>query len=167
MGAAVIGSLAGLVFLTAGRPWGITLAFTEWGSRLVEVVGLHPQQWYFWQQPANADALSSPLLSHDQTLTDLGVVLGAALAASVSGAWRLRGGVPLRRQLQGISGGLLMGVGARLSGGCNIGAYIGGITTGSVSGWVWAAFALLGTSLGLRTRRRLGMAPLNITESVC
>lgn len=167
VGATVIGLLAGAVFLISGRPWGIILAFTEWGSRLLALAGLHPHHWYFWQQPATAGVLGNPLLANDQTLTDLGIIVGAAIAASVSGAWHLRSGASLRRKLQAVLGGVLMGVGARMSGGCNVGSYLGGISIGSASGWLWAAFALAGTSLGLQLRRRFGMAALDMTESVC
>jgi hypothetical protein len=36
-------------------------------------------------------------------------------------------------------GGLLMGIGARLSSGCNVGAFIGGAASGSLHGLVWLA----------------------------
>ena len=47
----------------------------------------------------------------------------------------------------------MMGYGARLADGCNIGAYFSAIASGSFSGYVWAAAALLGSALGIRLRR--------------
>ena len=45
-------------------------------------------------------------------------------------------------------GGLLMGYGARLAGGCNIGALFSGVASLSLSGWVFAAFLLIGAWIG-------------------
>jgi uncharacterized membrane protein YedE/YeeE len=54
-------------------------------------------------------------------------------------------------------GGLLMGYGAWLSFGCNVGAYLAGIASTSLHGWLWIAFALLGSALGVRLRPRFGL----------
>ena len=45
-----------------------------------------------------------------------------------------------------------MGIGARLAFGCNIGAMLGGIVSGSLHGWVWLIFAFLGSYLVLKMR---------------
>ena len=57
-------------------------------------------------------------------------------------------------------GGVLMGYGARLSFGCNIGALFSGIASGSLHGWLWFAAAFAGSLAGngapvLRPRRVL------------
>ena len=49
-------------------------------------------------------------------------------------------------------GGLLLGYGARLAFGCNIGAYFGGIASGSLHGWLWLVAAFAGNMLGVRLR---------------
>jgi hypothetical protein len=59
------------------------------------------------------------------------------------------------RAVVALAGGLLLGYGARLAFGCNIGAYFSGIASTSLHGWVWFAGALLGTPLGVLLRRRL------------
>ena len=45
-------------------------------------------------------------------------------------------------------GGLLMGYGARIGFGCNIGALFSGIASLSLSGWVYALFLFLGAIIG-------------------
>ena len=55
-------------------------------------------------------------------------------------------------------GGLLMGYGARLAFGCNIGAYFSGIASGSLHGWLWLVAALLGTYIGIAFRPAFGLA---------
>ena len=64
-------------------------------------------------------------------------------------------------------GGVLTGIGARLASGCNIGAYLAGIASGSASGWIWGLAALGGTWLGLRARRLLGLGVPAPRDSVC
>jgi len=53
-------------------------------------------------------------------------------------------------------GGLLMGYGARLGYGCNIGAYLGGLVSGSLHGLVWMIAAFAGSALAIRIKPRLG-----------
>jgi uncharacterized membrane protein YedE/YeeE len=65
--------------------------------------------------------------------------------------------VSLTRGLVALVGGLLLGYGARLAFGCNVGAYFSGIASTSLHGWVWLAGALLGTPIGVMLRRRSGV----------
>jgi hypothetical protein len=37
--------------------------------------------------------------------------------------------------------------------GCNIGAMLSGISTGSIHGWIWVPLAFAGTMIGVRIRR--------------
>jgi hypothetical protein len=46
-----------------------------------------------------------------------------------------------------------MGYSSRLAFGCNIGAMLSGISTGSVHGWIWVPLALMGTAIGIKVRR--------------
>ena len=55
-------------------------------------------------------------------------------------------------------GGLLMGWGARLGFGCNIGAFIGGVASGSLHGWVWFLAALPGCMIGIKLRPLFGLS---------
>ena len=54
-----------------------------------------------------------------------------------------------------VIGGLLMGIGARLAFGCNIGAFLGGISSGSLHGWVWFVFAFFGGWVGFKINNYL------------
>ena len=49
----------------------------------------------------------------------------------------------------------MLGYSARLAFGCNVGAYLGGIASASVHGWVWFALAFAGSIVGVRIRRRV------------
>jgi uncharacterized protein len=89
---------------------------------------------------------------------DVGIMLGALFAAGVAGrfapAWR----VPARSLAGAIVGGLLLGYGARIAYGCNIGAYFSGIASGSVHGWVWFPSAFIGNAVGTTLRPMFGLS---------
>ena len=63
-----------------------------------------------------------------------------------------------RSLLAAALGGLLMGWGARLGFGCNIGAFVGGLASGSLHGWVWFLAALPGCMIGIKLRPLFGLS---------
>jgi uncharacterized membrane protein YedE/YeeE len=167
VGEVVLAGLNALVLLTRGSAWGITSAFALWGAKAAQMVGMHPQNWTYWQSPDNAAALHHGILTDGTTLTDLGIIVGALVASAVAGSFMLHRRVPWRLAVGAVLGGMLMGFGARLAHGCNIGAYLAGIASFSLHGWVWAAMAVLGTWLGLKTRRILGLTNPKPTDTTC
>ena len=154
---AVIAVLCWAVFSLSGHPWGVTFGFTLWGAKLAQDLGVPVAEFTFWQWPGPARALSHSLLSDVSSLMNIGMVLGAAMIAASSGQLT-RQTWPSGRQLVAAAiGGLLMGIGARLSFGCNIGAFLGGIASGSLHGWVWFVLAMAGSWAGIRLRPRFGL----------
>jgi hypothetical protein len=143
--------------LTAGHPWSITYGFGLWGAKIAQGVGIDVASWEFWTWPAQAQALQSSVLADTVSVMDFGLVLGAAIAASVAGKFAPKAKLPLGSLLAAIVGGLLMGYGARLSFGCNIGALFSGIATGSLHGWLWFAAAFAGSYVGVWARPLFGL----------
>ncbi len=89
---------------------------------------------------------------------NLGIVLGAALAATLAGRLSLRK-PPSRLAIIGaLVGGVLMGYGARMAFGCNVGAYFSGIASTSAHGWLWIGFAIAGSWLGIKLRPWFGLS---------
>jgi hypothetical protein len=136
----------------SGRPWGVSAAFALWGAKLFGGLGIEVSSWPYWTAPAQAMALRSSVLVDVSTVMNGGIILGALLAALLAGrlspAWRLS-----RRSLvSAVVGGLMLGYGARISYGCNIGAYFGGIASGSLHGWLWLVAAFAGNVVGTRLR---------------
>jgi uncharacterized membrane protein YedE/YeeE len=151
----------------SGRPWGVTSAFALWGAKAASLIGVDTASWAYWSTKANAAALAAPV-SHDVTsVMDIGIVLGAMLAAALAGryapVWRL----PLRSLVAALVGGLLLGYGARLAYGCNIGAYFSGIVSGSLHGWLWLVFAFFGNVIGTRLRPLFGLEVERVKPTVC
>lgn len=136
----------------AGRPWGITSAFALWGAKVISGLGVDVSGWGFWQVPSNAKALAAPVWEDITSVMDVGIILGALLAAGLAGRFAPSLKIPGRSLLAAVIGGLLLGYGSRLAYGCNIGAYFSGIASGSLHGWVWLVAAFLGNSVGVRLR---------------
>ncbi|MBW8868652.1 MAG: YeeE/YedE family protein, partial [Acidobacteria bacterium] len=120
-------------------------------------LGINVAQWPYWAAPAQAAALKASVLTDVPSVMNAGIILGALAAASAAGrfapAWR----VPLRSLAAAIVGGLMLGYGARIAYGCNIGAYFSGIASGSVHGWVWLPSAFVGNVLGTSLRPMFGL----------
>lgn len=157
-GAVALALLNFATLLLSGRPWGITSAFALWGSKAATVAGYEPASWGYWLPPGPASALAAPLWRDVTSVMDIGIVLGALLAAGLAGKFAPVWCISPRSLFAAAIGGLLLGYGARLAYGCNIGAYFSGIASGSVHGWLWLAAAFVGNVLGTRLRPAFGLA---------
>jgi uncharacterized membrane protein YedE/YeeE len=91
------------------------------------------------------------------SIMDFGIMFGALLASGLAGKFHPGWKVPLRSLVAAVIGGLLLGYGARLAYGCNIGAYFSGIASSSVHGWLWLAAAFIGSMLGTYLRPWFGL----------
>jgi hypothetical protein len=143
--------------LLAGRPWGITSAFALWGAKIAAASGADVASWAYWQVPARAEALRQSVFADITSIMDFGIMLGALLAAGLAGKFSPTWRVPLTSLVAAVIGGLMLGYGARLAYGCNIGAYFSGIASSSLHGWLWFAAALVGSVLGTRLRPLFGL----------
>ncbi|QOU04430.1 YeeE/YedE family protein [Pseudomonas fluorescens] len=143
--------------LLAGQPWSVTFAYNLWGAKLAAVFGLDVTQWEYWTWSMPNQALAGPILAESTSVTNFGLILGALLAAGLSKTFAPVTRIPLGSALAAIIGGLLMGYGARLAFGCNVGALFSGIASGSLHGWVWFVLAFIGSLAGIRTRRLFGL----------
>lgn len=143
--------------IVAGHPWSITYGFGLWGAKIASAAGVPVENWEFWTWPAQAEALSSSVLADSVSVMNFGLILGAALAAALAGKFAPKAAVPLASFAAAALGGLLMGYGARLSFGCNIGALFSGIASGSLHGWLWFAAAFAGSVIGVLARPLFGL----------
>ncbi len=165
IGALVLAGLNALVLLTSGRPWGVTGAFRLWGSKLVAATGLaDPASWPGW---AGSPALEQSILLDNTSVTNLGIVFGALIAAGLAGTFELHRSTPRNVVAAHSIGGVMMGYGAAIAFGCNIGAYFSGIASFSLHGWLWGLSALAGTWVGLRLRPLFGLTNPKPSDSVC
>jgi uncharacterized membrane protein YedE/YeeE len=158
--ALVLAGLSVLTLLVAGHPWSITYGFGLWGAKIAQSLGVPVETWEFWTWPGQAEALRASVLEDTVSVMDFGLILGAALAAGLAGKFAPKAALPFLSLLAAAIGGVLMGYGARLAFGCNIGALFGGIASGSVHGWLWFAAAFAGSYVGITLRPVFGMEGL-------
>ncbi|WP_024696801.1 YeeE/YedE family protein [Pseudomonas avellanae] len=151
-GAVALALLNYATLALAGRPWGITSAFALWGAKAASGLGVDVGSWVFWQSAANAKALAAPVWEDITSVMDIGIMLGALLAAGLAGRFAPSLDIPTRSLMAAVIGGLLLGYGSRLAYGCNIGAYFSGIASGSLHGWLWLVAAYAGNVIGVRLR---------------
>ncbi len=166
MAAAVaLAVLNALTLMTRGEPWGITSAFALWGSKVADFIGFDVASWGYWQGEA-ATALNSSIFADSTTVLNFGVILGAFLASAAGGLFKFTK-ITKGNFMASVIGGLLMGYGARLAFGCNIGAYFGGIASFSLHGYIWGIVAIAGTFLALYLRPLFGLSVPKSNDSVC
>lgn len=154
-GAVMLAVVGIATFVVVGRPWGITSAFALWGAKIFHTAGIPVDTWPYWTWQRGA--LENSVLRDTTSVMDFGIIFGAMAAAALAGKYAPIWKLTRRDVLTAVAGGLLMGYGARLAYGCNIGAYLGGLVSGSLHGWLWLLFGFLGSVLGTRLRLRLGM----------
>lgn len=164
LAAVILAVLNAITLSIRGNPWGITSAFALWGSKFLQVFGVDVASWTYWQ--GSQQSLNQTVLADSTSVMNFGIILGAFIAASFQGNFKpgkIRPGIGIAS----ILGGVLMGYGARLAFGCNIGAYFGGIASFSLHGWVWMIMALLGTFLALFIRPLFGLKNPSPKDSIC
>ena len=156
-GAVTLALLNMFTLFVAGHPWSVTFAFGLWGAKVATLFGVDVAHWEYWTWAYPSKALHQSILNDSVSLTNIGLILGAFIASSLSGKERSIIKISLRSSLAAILGGILMGYGARLAFGCNIGALFSGIASGSLHGWFWFGFAFLGSYFGVKLRPSFGL----------
>jgi uncharacterized membrane protein YedE/YeeE len=162
-------ALAVLNFVTlylAGRPWGITSAFGLWGGMALQAIHVPVETWSGFSTPAMQKALAGPVLADATSVMDFGIMLGALVAAGLACKFKPQWHISGSHLASAIIGGLLLGYGARLAYGCNIGAFFSGIASGSLHGWMWIVFAMAGNWVALFLRPLFNL-PVEIRQTAC
>lgn len=135
LGGLFIGIMSVITFAWA-RPWGVAGGLLNWGDWFFSLVGVYQQ------------SPTSPLISTSSLLT-LGLLWGAFGSALLSKQFTIRMSPPLELA-KGVVGGILMGVGASMAGGCNVGGFFSAISALSASGLTMMVGLIAGAYLGLR-----------------
>lgn len=138
--------------MIAGQPWGVVYGFGLWAAKVAHASGLFdPTGNMFWGQTGNTLRLTQVVLLDVTSITNIGILSGALWIS----ANKNQVSQPLtgKQWIIGLIAGFLMGYSSRLAFGCNIGAMLSGVSTGSLHGWIWIPLAFLGTYFGVRFRR--------------
>lgn len=136
----LLGFLIVLVFAW-GRTWGVQGGLANWGD------------WFnYWIGLAKPLGISTPPespLREGTSLMSIGLLLGAFAAALMAQQFGIRV-PPVLEMVKGVIGGILMGVGATMAMGCNVGGIITPITSFNFSGWVMLVGIVVGAAIGVK-----------------
>ncbi|MBC8119798.1 MAG: YeeE/YedE family protein, partial [Burkholderiaceae bacterium] len=157
LGAVLLAAFAVLNLIIAGQPWGIVYGLGLWGAKIATWFGADLVANAFWGREAQQLHIQSSVLTDVTSVTNLGLLMGALIAANLRGHARPSTQASGKQWLVAVITGLVLGYTARLAFGCNVGAYFSGISTGSLHGWVWFAAAFAGSFIGIPLRHRLGL----------
>ena len=135
MGGIWIGLLSVLCFAW-DRPWGVFGGVRVWGDWVFNYLGLY------------GTAGLNPVFSTSSILS-FGLLFGALGSALLSKQFAIRM-APGIEIIKGFVGGSLMGVGAALAGGCNVGGFYTSVSAFSASGLAMMVGLFVGAYIGLR-----------------
>ena len=128
--------LALLIFMW-WNTWGVAGGYTNWGGWL-----------FYWAGIWNQAPQSTPL-TNGMSVSNIGIVLGALASALLGKQFSFYKSPPLE-YAKGLVGGLLMGVGAALASGCNVGGFYSALAMFDLSGVTMMIGLFAGAYLGLR-----------------
>jgi uncharacterized membrane protein YedE/YeeE len=157
-GAAGLALVNILTLWLAGRPWGVTSAFALWGAKTLSAMGVAVESWRYYAPAARRAELHAPILNDITSVMDFGIMIGALFAATLAGRFAPSLKAPAKSLAAALVGGLLLGYGARIAYGCNIGAFFSGIASGSLHGWIWFPAAFAGNAIGTKLRPMFGLS---------
>ena len=138
---AILLVLAVSTLMLNGLFWGVFGGIRLWGDWFNRLIGLDG----ILGLPAE---LESPLM-HRISLMDIALVLGAFAAALISRQFILNR-APRLEYLWGALGGVCMGIGATVAGGCTVGGFFVPLLHASPAGMVMWVGLVIGTVAGLK-----------------
>jgi uncharacterized membrane protein YedE/YeeE len=137
LGAAILVAVTNVFLFAFDRPFTASDGVRNWGDWALIGLGVLP--------PVEL----APAWLYSGSLLNLGVIAGALAAALLSREFAIR--VPVRGELvKGVLGGAMLGVGAMLALGCNIGGFFSAVSALSLSGLGMMVGLLAGAIVGLR-----------------
>ena len=118
------------------RPWGVVGGLRNWADWLFYAVGLYDK------------SPTSAIMSTGSVIT-FGLLLGAFASALMAKQFKIQM-APRLELIKGVIGGILIGIGSALAGGCNLGGFYQAAASLSLSGVLMLVGLLLGANIGIR-----------------
>lgn len=147
-GAVLLSVLQIATLASTGNPWGVSGVFANWGAWIYRALGGSVDKWYYFSSAGAQATLNNGFLNHPGTWRNLGIIVGALFATLMASQFKIKKIKSKKQVIAATLGGLLMGYGARIGFGCNIGALYSGITSLSLSGWVFGFSMFFGAVAG-------------------
>lgn len=130
---------------TTGTGWGASGPYALWAIWGLEKVGIN------FTAPAlkgQVESVAAGLMNNGVSIRNIGIMGGALIGVLLAGQFRFNLKMSVKEAVFYAFGGLMMGIGASLAGGCNAGALYSGLVNFSLSGWLFLAAMIIGGVLG-------------------
>jgi len=142
----IAGVLSALYFGITNTVWAVTGEFTRFGGHILLLFGVDISDWAYF------DLIQMKGSTFDRTDGWIvwGMFIGALIMILFSNNFKIRMPKQKRRLVQGLIGGIIAGVGARLALGCNLAAFFTGVPQFSFHAWIFMAATAIGTYVGVK-----------------
>lgn len=147
-----------LLLAVTKNGWGASTPYGIWFGKLLMLFGVSAEALaeFSTKKP---EFFTLPFFQHPVTVQNVGIMLGTLfymlsagkLFAAAKAAFKIRWWELLLFAM----GGLTMGLGTRLSNGCNVGALFTPIANFSLAGWLYLIFITLGAIVGNRVGKAI------------
>jgi uncharacterized membrane protein YedE/YeeE len=142
---------------TFAGAWGIFGPLPIWGGKFLTLIGINADKWPVF----NGSLAKYHFVNNQASITNVALTFGALISCLLSAQWKIRGIKSSRQVWAAVLGGFLMGIGARINPGCNIGAMFSSIPAMSLSGWIFLVFVFLGAAVGGKILTRWFLPPVS------
>lgn len=138
---AIIVALLTILIMAWWRPWGAVGAIRNWGDWMLHSVGIFSGDLAELTGFIDEDGdslLKKSVWYNTGSVIGLGLIGGAFISACLGGQFAFRF-PPVREYVKAMVAGVLMGIGAALAGGCNVGGMynaIGNLAANGFAMWV-------------------------------
>ena len=155
-GAVLITVLAVSMALFSGT-WGASGPYFTWFGKFISLFGVDADSWAMY----NGSLSGYKFFGNQASMTDVGLILGALISCLLAAQWKIRKLKHWKQAAAAIVGGLLMGFGAKIAGGCNIGALFSSLPQFNLSGWIFLLFVFIGATVGGKLLRACFEPPIS------
>ncbi len=142
----IVVAIFSILIMAWWRPWGAVGAIRNWGDWILYAIGWYSdpdmQEVVGFIDDDGARVLTKSIWYNTGSVIGLGFVGGAFLSACLGGQFALRF-PPIREYVKAVIAGILMGIGAALAGGCNIGGMynaLGNLAANGFAMWIGLVF---------------------------
>ncbi|WP_040287704.1 selenium metabolism membrane protein YedE/FdhT [Sporosarcina koreensis] len=143
---AAAGILSAVYFGLTGGVWAVTGEFTRLGGDLLKLAGVDISGWAYYDMVH----LQGATWNRPDGWIVWGMFIGALVMVLLSGSFKIRLPKQKRRYVQGLTGGIIAGFGARLALGCNLAAFFTGVPQFSFHSWIFIVATGIGTFFGAK-----------------
>jgi uncharacterized protein len=146
-GAVMLAITNALLFFFWGKPWAITAGITNLCGWFCIKLGVPVVGWsYFRENIISGNELI--LNNHPLLFLVLAMIAGSHFSSFIAGEFRISIPKSTKYTILSLCGGLMLGYGAIIALGCNIGGFLSGTASLSFHGWVLGFFMLIGSFVG-------------------